>query len=150
MANWLVKSEPDVYAIADLERDGRTGWEGVRNFQARNSLRAMALKDQVLFYHSNADPLGICGLAEVVGLASPDDTQFDPASPYHDPTAPLDGSRWSTVQLGFVRRFPRVLTLAELKADPSLLGLELTRKGSRLSVQPVSKAHFERIAALAR
>jgi predicted RNA-binding protein with PUA-like domain len=148
MADWLLKSEPEVYGIADLARDGRTGWEGVRNFQARNSLRAMKVGDRVLFYHSNADPPGVAGTAEVVREAFPDATQFDPKSRYHDPTSDPVDPRWSSVEIRFVRQFPRLVGLAELKADPALAGLEVARKGSRLSVTPVTAAHFDRIAAL--
>lgn len=148
VAYWLVKSEPDVFGIEDLRRDGRTGWEGVRNFQARNSLRAMKRGDRVLYYHSNAEPSGIVGVAEVVEEASPDPFQFDPKSDYYDETSPKDDPRWSWVHLGFVAKFARVIPLAELKADPALAGLECARKGSRLSVHPVSEAHYARIVAL--
>lgn len=147
---WLVKSEPDVFGIDDLARDGRTTWEGVRNYQARNTLREMRRGDRVLYYHSNATPTGIVGLAELVDEASPDPHQFDPKSPYYDPTSPTSEPRWSWVGLGFVEKLPRMVTLAELKADPALVGLECARKGSRLSVHPVSEAHLARVLALAR
>jgi predicted RNA-binding protein with PUA-like domain len=150
MASWLMKSEPDVYGIRDLERDGTTHWEGVRNFQARNYLRAMALGDDVLFYHSVADPLGVAGVCRVVGTAGPDPTQHDPASPYHDPTAPKDGTRWSWVQVAFVERFPAVVTLAAIKADPQLATMEVARRGSRLSVHPVDDGAFRRVVAIGR
>lgn len=150
MAVWLMKSEPDVYSIDDLARDGTTGWEGVRNFQARNYLRAAAVGDLVLFYHSNAEPSGVAGVAKITRTAYPDPTQFDPASDYHDATSPPDDPRWSTVEIGFVERFAQVLPLADLKADPQLEGLEVTRRGSRLSVHPVSDAHFARLVARGR
>lgn len=149
MATWLMKSEPDVYSIDDLARDGSTSWEGVRNYQARNFLRAARVGDLVLFYHSNAEPSGVAGLGRVVREAYPDPTQFDPASPYHDPDSPSAAPRWDRVDVGFVARFPRVVTLAELKAEPALDGLETTRRGSRLSVHPVSEAHAARIRELA-
>ncbi len=150
MARWLAKSEPDVYGIDDLERDNSTTWEGVRNFTARNFLRAMQVGDLVLFYHSNAVPSGVAGVGRVVSTASPDPTQFDQASDYYDETAPPDGSRWSWVTVGFVERFSRVVALAEIKADPQLEGIEVARKGSRLSVCGVSDAHFDHIVALGR
>ncbi len=145
---WLVKSEPAVYGIADLARDGTTGWEGVRNFQARNALRAMTVGDPVLFYHSNADPPGVVGLARVLRAAFPDPTQFDPASPTFDPTAKLADPRWSSVELAFEARFARPVSLEQLKSDPELLGLEVARKGTRLSVHAVAAAHYDRIVAL--
>ncbi len=150
MACWLAKSEPEVYAIGDLARDGETGWEGVRNYQARNFLRAMQEGDLVLFYHSNAEPPGVAGIAAVARPAFPDPTQFDRSSPYHDPTSPPDDPRWSTVSLRFVEAFPHLVSLAALKADPALAGLEVTRRGSRLSVHPVDPDHFARITALGR
>ena len=151
MAYWLVKSEPDVYSIDDLARDGRTSWEGVRNYQARNSMRDdMKLGDKVLFYHSNAEPSGVAGVAEVVREAYPDHFAWDPKSKYHDEASSPDNPRWVMVDVGFVEKFPAVIPLAALKADPALAGMEVTRKGSRLSVHPVSKAHFERVVALGR
>ena len=151
MRYWLMKSEPDVYSIDDLARDGQTTWEGVRNYQARNFMRDdMRVGDRVLFYHSNAEPPGVAGVAAVARTASPDPTQFDRSSPYHDPTSPPDDPRWSTVTLRFVEAFPHLVSLAALKADPALAGLEVTRRGSRLSVHPVDPAHFARIAALGR
>ncbi|MBA2322016.1 MAG: EVE domain-containing protein [Deltaproteobacteria bacterium] len=147
MADWLMKSEPGSYGIADLERDGTTGWEGVRNFQARNAMRAMRVGDRVLFYHSNAKPSGVAGTAVVSREAYPDPTQFDSDSSYRDPTSDLADPRWSAVQIGFVERFPEVVGLAALKADPALAGLEVARKGSRLSVLPVNAAHFDHIVA---
>ena len=147
---WLVKSEPDVYAIDELARDGTTSWEGVRNYQARNLLREMRRGETVLFYHSNAKPSGVAGIARVEREAYPDPTALDRASEYFDPKATPEDPRWSTVDLGFVERFPEVLPLARLHEVPALAGLELLRKGSRLSGQPVSPGHFRRIVALAR
>lgn len=147
---WLFKSEPEVYSIDDLERDGRTFWEGVRNYQARNFLRDdVKLGDGVLFYHSSTDPMAIVGLAEVVREAYPDDTQFDPASPYHDPKAKVEAPPWVRVDVAFVRRLERPLPLAELKADPELAGMLLLARGQRLSVQPVEERHWRRILTLA-
>lgn len=136
---WLVKSEPGAYAIDDLARDGRTDWTGVRNYQARNFMRdAMRVGDAVLFYHSNADPPGVAGLARVSGPARP------------DPTAPKGGPDWCMVEIAFVARFPEIVPLDRLKADPALKGMLVTKRGMRLSVQPVEEAHYRRIVALGR
>ena len=151
MRYWLMKSEPDVFSIDDLARDTRTAWEGVRNYQARNSMRDdMKLGDKVLFYHSNAEPSGVAGVAEIVREAYPDPHALDPKSDYHDPKATPATNVWVTVEIGFVERFPAVLPLAALKAEAALEGMEVIRKGSRLSVQPVSAAHFEKVAAMGR
>ena len=148
---WLLKTEPETYSIRDLARDGATTWEGVRNYQARNSMRDdMKLGDPVLIYHSNASPPGVVGVARVSAEARPDPHAWDPTSKYYDPKASPDVPRWVLVEVAFVEELPRVVTLEELKADPALDGMEVTRKGSRLSVQPVSQAHFERVLALAR
>lgn len=150
MATWLAKSEPESYSIDDLQRDGATGWEGVRNYQARNSMRDMKVGDRVLFYHSNGEPPGVAGIAVVRREAFPDPTQFDPASPYHDPGSKQEDPRWSSVELRFVEKFAKLVPLSVLRDDPALAGLEVTRKGSRLSVHPVSEAHYNRIVALGR
>jgi predicted RNA-binding protein with PUA-like domain len=147
---WLVKSEPDVYSIDDLARDGSTSWEGVRNYQARNFLREMREGDAVLFYHSNARPSGVAGIARVAREAYPDPTALDRRSEYFDPKATEADPRWSTVDLAFVERFPEVLPLARLQAEAALAGMELLRRGSRLSVQPVGAPQFRRVVALAR
>lgn len=145
---WLVKTEPSTYSIDDLARDGTTGWEGVRNYQARNSMREMAPGDRVIVYHSNAEPPAAVGLATVARTAYPDPTQFDPASDYYDEKSPAEAPRWDRVDLAFAAKWPRAVPLDEIKADPALAGLELTRKGSRLSVFPVSAEHFARLCAL--
>ncbi len=141
---WLVKSEPDVYSLDDLERDGSTAWEGVRNYQARNNLRAMKKGDEVLYYHSNATPPSVVGVAQVVREAYPDPTQFDAGSDSYDAKSRPDDPRWSLVDLAFAARFPRAVPLGDIKAQPSLAEMELLRNG-RLSVQPVTKAEFERV-----
>ena len=147
---WLMKSEPDVYGYDDLERDGRTPWDGIRNYQARNFMRdEMAIGDRVLFYHSNATPPGVAGLAEVVSEPYPDPTQFDPDSPYHDPKATREEPRWMLVDIAPVRRLPRLVALAEIKADPALADLALVRRGNRLSVMPVGDEEADRIVAMA-
>lgn len=150
MATWLAKSESEVYSIDDLARDGATGWEGVRNYQARNSLRDMKVGDRVLFYHSNSDPPGIAGIAVVRKEHFADPTQFDPASEYHDAGSKPEDPRWSSVELRFVEKFATFVPLAVLREDPALEGLEVSRKGTRLSVHPVSEAHYNRVVSLGR
>ncbi|MBT9561155.1 MAG: EVE domain-containing protein [Myxococcales bacterium] len=142
MRLWLMKSEPDVFSITDLERLGQSIWEGVRNYQARNWMREMRLGDLVLFYHSNATPPGVVGVGKIVREAYPDPFQHDPKSDYYDPKSPVNEPRWSAVDLGFVERFPREVPLEAMKADPGLLGMKVLEKGSRLSVTPVDHAHF--------
>lgn len=147
---WLMKSEPESYSIDDLARDGQTAWEGVRNYQVRNSIRdEMQPGDLVLFYHSNASPPAAVGLARVASAARPDPTQFDPASRYYDAKSPADAPRWLLVDVAFVEKWPRGVSLAELKADPALDGMEVTRKGTRLSVHPLRLDHLARVRALA-
>jgi predicted RNA-binding protein with PUA-like domain len=145
-----MKSEPDEYSIEDLERAGSGTWEGVRNFQARNHLRSMSIGDRVLFYHSNAKPPGVVGVAEVTRTAYPDPSQFDPRSPYHDPRARPEDPRWSMVEVRFVERLARMVSLEELKADPALATMLVVRRGQRLSVQPVEPAHFKHVLGLGR
>lgn len=144
MAKWLVKTEPAECGIDDFAQapDTPIPWDGVRNYQARNFLRAMAPGDEVLLYHSSCRHIGIAGIVEVVRAAYPDPAQFDPDSPYHDPKSPRDNPRWSAVDLRYVRTLPRLIPLAELKTLPGLDHLALLRKGSRLSVMPVSEAEW--------
>jgi predicted RNA-binding protein with PUA-like domain len=152
MANrfWLMKSEPDVFSITDLERDGITGWEGVRNYQARNFMRdEMSEGDLVLFYHSNAEPSGVAGVAKVHGQPLPDPTQFNKKSDSYDATSPKDEPRWMMRQVAFVERFKKVVPLEVLKADKALTGMPVLAKGQRLSVQTVTKEHFARVLVLA-
>jgi predicted RNA-binding protein with PUA-like domain len=146
---WLVKSEPNVYSIDDLRRDKRTAWTGVRNYQARNHMRAMKKGELVLFYHSSADPTGVAGIAKVVKEAYPDPTQFDRGSEYHDPKSPKGDPRWWLVDVGFVERFAEPLPLTAIKADKRLADMVLVNN-SRLSVQPVADKEFARVLELAR
>ncbi len=150
MAYWLVKSEPGEYSIEDLEKEGRAVWDGVRNYQARNFLKAMEEGDLVLFYHSNAKPPGVVGLARVVRSGIADPTQFDPASPYHDPRSTPEAPRWITVELRHLETFPRIVSLSELRVRFSPEEFRLLRRGNRLSVLPVPEPVFEAILALAR
>ncbi len=148
MASWLLKSEPSVYSIDDLRRDGRTPWEGVRNYQARNFMRdTMRVGDRVLYYHSNASPPGVAGLAEVVRAAYPDPTARDPASPYFDPKASDDDPRWHLVDVGWVETFPSLVPLDLLRTTPGLEQMPAVNR-SRLSVQPVTDAEFEIVRRL--
>lgn len=141
---WLMKSEPEVYSIADLERDGVTSWEGVRNYQARNFMRdEMKKGDLVLFYHSNAEPPGVAGVARVAREGYPDPHAWNPKSRYFDPKATPDNPVWMTVDVEFVERFAAVVPLDALKAAPELDGMLVIRKGQRLSVQPVEPEHFQ-------
>ncbi len=146
---WLMKTEGDVYSISDLKRDGVAPWDGVRNFQARNFMREMHLGDLVLLYHSSAADIGVYGVAKVVALAHPDTTQFDKGDPHYDPTSRREKPKWYCVDVRFVRAFRNPVLLEEMRSDPELRGMLVLERG-RLSVQPVSKGHFERVLALAR
>lgn len=146
---WLMKSEPDSFGIADLERVKIEPWTGVRNFQARNYMRdEMREGDDVLFYHSNAVPPGVAGLAKVQRTGVVDDTQFEPSSKYYDPKAKRDAPVWICVDVSYVATFPRLVSLEELHAEPRLADMLVLRKGMRLSVQPVSTEHFEVVKEL--
>lgn len=148
---WLMKSEPDVYSINDLQDEGSTYWEGVRNYQARNFMRDdMKQGDLVLFYHSNAKPPGVAGIARVSREAYPDHFSWDPSNPYFDPKSSPDNPRWVMVDVEFVEKFNDLVTLQELKEHPDLECLMVTKRGVRLSVQPVEKAHFDLIVDLGR
>jgi predicted RNA-binding protein with PUA-like domain len=145
MAYWLFKSEPTVYSFQDLlaEPEQTSGWDGVRNYQARNFLRdQVKVGDGVLFYHSSADPPCIAGLAEVVQEGHPDPTAFDPKSDHYDPKSDPDKPTWYQVSIKAVRAIEPPLGLPELSGIPELAGMELLRKGSRLSVQPVTKTEW--------
>lgn len=148
---WLMKSEPSTFSIDDLFRSPKqtTCWDGVRNYQARNFMRSMAIGDQVLFYHSNADPPAVVGLAEVVTTAYVDSTQFDKKDTHYDPGSKPSQPRWDMVDIRFIRKFARPLTLDQLRKESILKGMVLLQKGSRLSVQPVSPLEWRHILRLA-
>ncbi len=149
MSYWLMKSEPDAYSIDDLERDGRDMWDGIRNYQARNMMRDdMKIGDEVFFYHSNCKEPGVVGIAKVVSEPYPDPTQFDRTSRYFDPKSDKDNPRWCLVDVEFVRKMKRNVTLTEIKAQKTLEDMILTRKGNRLSIMPVSKKHWNKILSL--
>ena len=147
---WLMKSEPDAFSIDNLERVGTETWNGVRNYQARNNMRLMTPGDGVLFYHSSCAEPGIVGTATVASEASPDPTQFDPKSDYFDPKSTHEEPRWSLVDVGFERKLNRTITLDEIKQHADALGEEfaLIRRGSRLSVMPVSAAQWKFLLSL--
>lgn len=142
---WLMKSEPDAFSIADLKKKKRAHWDGVRSFQARTQLQSMRIGDLALFYHSSTEPPGVVGLSRIVREAYPDHTQFDRKSEYYDPRAKRDAPRWFMVDVEYVERFPKMVTLAELKADPFLSDMLVIRRGQRLSVQPVAADHMRHI-----
>jgi predicted RNA-binding protein with PUA-like domain len=146
-----MKSEPTTFSIDDLIRSPNhvTYWDGVRNYQARNFMRSMAVGDQVLFYHSNADPPEVVGIAEVVTTAYPDSTQFDKKDKHYDPESKPSEPRWDMVDIKYVRKFARALTLDELRKENKLNGMVLLKKGSRLSVQPVTPLEWRHIMKLA-
>jgi predicted RNA-binding protein with PUA-like domain len=148
---WLMKTEPDAFGIADLARVRVEPWTGVRNYTARNFMRDdMKVGDEVLFYHSSVDPPGVAGLARVSRTGVVDETQFDPASKYHDPGAKPDAPRWICVEVEYVETLPRLVALEELRANPALAPMMLLRRGMRLSVQPVEAKHYKAIVAMAR
>jgi predicted RNA-binding protein with PUA-like domain len=146
---WLMKSEPDVYSIDDFAKDGTTHWDGVRNFKARNYMRSMALGDGVFFYHSNADPKAIVGIARVSKLAYPDATQYDKKSDYYEPKATKEKPYWYMVEIEFVRKLPEAQSLEKLRGVKELSGMALLKKGQRLSVQPVTEEEWLEICSLA-
>ena len=150
MAYWLFKSEPECFSINDLAcaPDQTTSWDGVRNYQARNFMRSMKIGDEALFYHSGKEP-EVCGIMTVVKEAHPDHTAFDPTSDHYDAQSTPEQSRWDMVDLRLTRRFARCVPRALLRDEPELAGMELMKKGSRLSVQPVEPAAFARIVRLA-
>ena len=149
MAHWLLKSEPDVFGYPDLVRVGREGWDGIRNYQARNFLREMKKGDTAIFYHSNASPPGAAGVCKIVGTATPDPLQFDPSSKYYDPRSPASNPLWDLVTVAPVREL-RFVPLDELKTIPELADSRLLAKGNRLSVIPLTDVEFDAIVRQSR
>jgi predicted RNA-binding protein with PUA-like domain len=148
MAYWLMKSEPEVYGIEHLQREGTTLWDGIRNYQARNFMRAMQIGDQAFFYHSNSKPPGIIGLMEVIETQLIDPSQFDPNSKYFDPGATPEKPRWDCVKLRYVCQFERLLSLDSLRESFNPDELGVVKRGNRLSILPVSAASAERLLGL--
>ena len=147
---WVMKCEPAAYTIDDLERDGSTSWEGVRNYQARNFMKEMKVGDAVLFYASNADPSGVTGIARVSREAYVDEFQFKKNHDYYDPDSDPKNPRWFLVDIEFVRKFKETISLDILKATKGLEEMPVTKKGNRLSVTPCTKEEFEIVSKLAR
>ncbi|WP_264311081.1 EVE domain-containing protein [Pseudomonas putida] len=148
MAYWLMKSEPDELSIEALGRLGEARWDGVRNYQARNFLRAMSVGDEFFFYHSSCPQPGIAGIARITAAAYPDPTALDPESHYYDPKATAEKNPWSAVDVAYVKTLPKVLDLGRLKQQAALAELPLVQKGSRLSVMPVTPEQWAAIVAL--
>lgn len=150
MTYWLMKSEPCEYSIEDLRRDKYEPWDGIRNYQVRNMMRDdMKKGDLALFYHSNAGPeTGVVGVMEIIKDAYPDPTQFDPKSAHPDSKSDPENPRWLCVDVKFVKKLSRVVTLKEIKNNKTFVGLPLVQKGSRLSIMPIKKSHFDRLISL--
>lgn len=150
---WLVKSEPDVFSFSDLKqsKNQNTYWDGVRNYQARNFLRdEMKKGDLVLFYHSNADPLAVMGVCEVVKEGYPDHTQFDPDNDHYDPKADPKNPTWMMVDVKFKQEFKHPVTLDAIKSNSKLKNMKLIARGNRLSVMPVTKEEFDEIVKMGK
>ena len=142
VAHWLMKSEPDVFSYDDLVRVKREGWDGVRNYQARNFMRAMHKGDLVIFYHSSTKPPGVAGVAKIVKTAEPDPTQFDPSSDYYDAASKPDDPRWDWVTVAPVRKL-RFVPIDDLRAIPELEHCRLLARGNRLSILPLTEQEFD-------
>lgn len=149
MNYWLMKTEPSTFGIEHLRAKGREHWDGVRNYQARNNMMAMAEGDLAFFYHSSADPTGVAGVCTVVRAAYADHTQFDPSSKYFDPKASPEKPIWFMVDVEFVEAFPRIVSIAELRQTTGLESMAMLQRGSRLSVSPVSEPEWKIVCDLA-
>lgn len=149
MHYWLMKTEPESFGIDHLKQQKIAPWDGVRNYQARNFMRSMEVGDKILFYHSNAKPSGVAGLAEVAKKAYTDHTCLDPHSKYYDPKSTPENPRWDMVDVKFISKFKHVLALDMLRDIPELSDMVLLQK-SRLSVQPVSAKHYAVIVKLGK
>jgi predicted RNA-binding protein with PUA-like domain len=149
VAYWLLKTEPEAFSIDDLAGKETAPWDGVRSYQARNNLRSMKLGERAFFYHSSTEPPGIVGICEVAREAYPDHTQWDLASKYFDPRSTQENPRWFMPDVRFVEKFPRMITLAELRTTPGLEAMALVQRGQRLSVQPVTEEEWLIVTMLA-
>jgi predicted RNA-binding protein with PUA-like domain len=148
---WLMKTEPGVYSIDDLKRDGKTYWEGVRNYQARNMMRdQMRIGDGVLFYHSQVKPMGIYGMAEIASAGYADPSAFDPKDKYYDAKSDPANPTWMVVDVAYVAHLDPPVTLETLKITPGLEKMLVIQRGSRLSIQPVTPAEWEIVLSLAK
>ncbi len=148
MQYWLLKTEPSCYSIDDLKRERVGVWDDIRNYQARNFLRAMQKGDRVLVYHSSTEMIGVVGTGVVARTAYPDPSQFDHDSYKFDPKSKKENPTWDTVDIKFEKKFPRMVTLQSIKNDPYFTDMLVTKKGMRLSVQPVLEKHFSRLYEL--
>ena len=148
MAFWLMKSEPDEFSIKDLQKLGEARWDGVRNYQARNFMRAMAVGDAFFFYHSSCPEPGIAGIGRIVQAAYPDPTALDPESHYFDPKASAEKNPWSALQVAHEQTFPKVIKLDYLIQQAALAEMALVQKGSRLSVMPVTPEQWAVVMGL--
>jgi len=147
MAHWLLKSEPETFSIDDLKRKKKETWDGVRNYLARNHMRAMKTGDLAFFYHSSCAVPGIAGIAKITREAFPDPSQFQPDNDYFEAASTPENPRWSAVEVGYVRHLKRVISLTELKTLPDLAEMPLVQRGARLSVMPVSELQWQIILA---
>ena len=143
-----MKSEPDVYGIQHLQKEGTTLWDGIRNYQARNFMRSMSIGDRAFFYHSNAKPPGIVGMMEVIETGITDPSQFDSENKYFDPKSKPEAPRWDCVRLKYVGTFGSLLSLDALREQFSVEDLPVVRQGNRLSILPVPETSAERLLAL--
>ena len=143
-----MKSEPDVYGIQHLQKEGTTLWDGIRNYQARNFMRSMSIGDRAFFYHSNAKPPGIVGMMEVIETGITDPSQFDSENKYFDPKSTHEAPRWDCVRLKYVGTFGSLLSLDALREQFSVEELPVVRQGNRLSILPVPEASAERLLTL--
>ncbi len=144
MQYWLMKSEPDAFSIDDLKKAKIEPWDGIRNYQARNFMRdQMKQGDKIFFYHSSCPEPGIVGMMQVASKPYPDPTAFDPKEKYYDPKSKQDSPTWVLVDVKFVKKFKTVVSLSELKSMPELEGMQLLRRGNRLSIMPVEKGHWD-------
>lgn len=148
---WLMKTEPACYSIDDLLNETITSWDGIRNYQARNFMRdKMQIGDGVLFYHSSTNPAGVTGLAKVCKTAYPDHTAQDPENRHFDPKASKEKPIWMMIDVEFIEKFNKLISISELRSYPELDGMLLFQKGQRLSIQPVEKKHFDFIVKLSK
>jgi len=149
MRYWLMKSEPDVFGIDDLKKVKVEPWDGVRNYQARNMMRDQMKKgDKIFFYHSSCKVPGIVGIMQVIKESHPDVSALNPESKYYDPKSTVENPRWFMVSVGFVKKFKRTISLEELKKQTTLQEMPLVRRGSRLSIMPVTKTEWETILSM--
>ncbi|PJA96359.1 MAG: EVE domain-containing protein [Ignavibacteriales bacterium CG_4_9_14_3_um_filter_34_10] len=153
MKYWLMKSEPQVFSIDDLEKakNQTTFWDGVRNYQARNFIRdEMKVGDKVIFYHSNSEPPAAAGICEIVKEAYPDFTAFDPDNPHFDPKSKIDSPAWFMVNVKFVKKFSTIVPIEEMRNNKKLINMQLLKRGNRLSVMPITKSEFDEIVKLGK